>query len=138
MANLCSFEAKIIGKKSNIKKLLNALEQKNHTWIGRGAFDLYVSSEEKLSNGEYATIIIGCCKWSMLGAWVENAESMKKQANGEASDWEWSDLEKGATYYTIFEAVEAFDLDFEAWSEEEGCEFQEHILTTRNNRNTDI
>lgn len=119
MANLCSFEMKVVGKKENIEHFYNALIQEDNIWIGRGAD---ATIEEMTDDGAF---IVGYCKWSILSALVDNAISMRNTPER----WTFTEEEKESlSFATLLEATKLWDLTMEVYSEEPGIGFQEHFL----------
>lgn len=123
MANLCNFLMQIKGKKENMEKFCEALEQKtSEAWIGRGA-RIYVEYEDNLAN------ISGHCKWSVVSALIDNAKSMESQRlNNGKGEWHWDEeMSSVKKFITLFEACEMFNINMEVFSWESGCCFSEHL-----------
>lgn len=118
MANICSFNMKVIGKHEDIEKFYNAMSQNGKIYMGRGA-------AAEISYHDDCAFIDGWCKWSVISALIHNAQSMRT----EPERWHWgngdpSELE----FITIVEATEKWNLVVEVYSEECGCCFQEHYV----------
>lgn len=126
MANLCSFNMVVIGnKKENIDLFHNMMNQNGTTWMGRGAEVSIDNIDEE--EGRYRAELSGWCKWSVEAAMVSNAISMRTHPeiwSGHGKDEHGNDLR----FITLYEACKELDLDMEVYSEEPGCEFQEHYL----------
>lgn len=134
MANVCLFEFKVKGKKENCEAFLDAMQQKNKVYIGRGAIIEYETEE---TDGD--TVVIhgdGECKWSMISAFDANAVSMREQPDEWCFDREniptvtpgSTMLKEGYRFLTLAEATKEFGVTFEGYSEEPGMCFAEHIL----------
>ena len=119
MANLCSFSMKVKGNKSDIEQFYNAMMQNGKIYMGRGA-------EASIDwDGDNVALIDGCCKWSVHSAMVSNAISMRNDPKG----WYWGDVNyEELEFITLFEACQRWNLVMEVYSEESGCEFQEHYI----------
>ena len=120
MANMCSFDMRVRGERANIEKFYNAMMQKGTIYMGRGA-DVQIEFEDD----DYAAIT-GWCKWSVVSAMVDNAESMRSHPE----QWWWGDNvdPKNIEFITLWEACKKWSLDMEVYSEECGCCFQEHYV----------
>lgn len=119
MANVCGFNMCVKGNRSDIEQFYNAMLQKGNIWMGRGA-------EAEISyKDENKAFITGWCKWSILSALIENAVSMRT----EREKWGFGeDDPKDLEFITLFEACQKWNLVMEVYSEESGCEFQEHFV----------
>lgn len=122
MANLCDYDMRIVGKKKNIQKFINALTQTGTIWMGRGA-EANVTYEDTDGNDCVATVF-GYCKWSIVSSLIDNAKSMRKTPE----NWSFGSDDKVLTFITLDEASKIYNVDVEVYSEEPGCEFQEHYL----------
>ena len=118
MANLCSLLMKVRGNKEDIIQFHKALNQEGKIWMGRGAETDLVFEEDG------AAFMQGTCKWSVISALVDNAISMRNEPNL----WAFSDEDKDLEFITLFEACKKWNLIMEVYSEESGCEFQEHFI----------
>ena len=124
MANICDFSMMIRGKKESIEIFKNMMQQVGTVYMGRGAEIDYEDMEE-VENGEYRCQLDGQTKWSVQSSLVDNAISMRTDINR----WSFGDIDKTKlSFVTLFEACEQLELDMECYSEECGCEFQEHYL----------
>ena len=132
MANICDFSMVVKGKKENIEKFINMMEQKGNVWMGRGAMVNRIDIEE-FENGNYRCQIDGETKWSVISSMVDNAISMRT----EPEKWYWGEDKSKLSFVTLYEACEQLELDMEVYSEEPGCEFQEHYLFVDGNLVTD-
>ena len=126
MANLCSFMMVVVGNtEENINLFLDMMNQNGKTWMGRGAEASIDNIEHE--DGKYRAEISGWCKWSVEAAMVDNAISMREHPekwSGHGKDDDGNELR----FITLYEACEELNLDMEVYSEEPGCEFQEHYL----------
>ena len=119
MANICSFSMMVRGEHENIEKFYNAMSQNGNIYMGRGA------EAEIKYNDENCAQIDGWCKWSVQSAMIDNAISMRTEPN----IWAFSTREKEELeFITLLEATERWNLVMEVYSEEPGCEFQEHYV----------
>lgn len=121
MANICTFAMKVSGKKEGIEKFLRALTQEGDVWMGRGA-----CGDEEWDSEDSATFY-GECKWAMGAALVDNALSMAHQKSTGEGHWSWDEESQKREYVTLEQACEMYDVEIEAYSEEPGCCFAEHI-----------
>lgn len=124
MANLCSFSMVVVGKsEENINTFMEWMNQEANTWMGRGAeADIYDIEED---DGTFRAEINGCCKWSIQSSLIDNAISMRTEPNR----WSFGTEENvNLRFVTLYEACKELDLNMEVYSEEPGCEFQEHYL----------
>lgn len=124
MANICSFSMVVRGKESDIETFLDMMQQNGTVYMGRGA-EIYDSEicevDEEISRCD----ISGETKWSILSSLVDDAISMREDVGG----WYFGNVDKTKlTFVTLFEACKQLNLDMECYSEEPGCEFQEHYL----------
>lgn len=122
MANICSFEMRLRGKRTDIESFYNALTQQGDIWMGRGA-----CGDLEFEDNDYACIV-GYCKWSIVSALIDCAISMKKDPNG----WYFGD-HKPSEFITLWEACRKWNLDMEVYSEEGGMGFQEHFICSKGN-----
>ena len=120
MANLCSFSMQIKGSKDGIKRFYEAMTQEKDVWMGRGA-DCYIEFED-----DNTASINGSCKWSIQSALIDNAMSMDYQKKTGEGYWSWDEESQKRDYITLFEACKKYHVNMEVYSEEPGCEFQEH------------
>ena len=121
MANICSFSMCVVGKHDNIEAFYNAMSQNGNIYMGRGA-----EAEIRYEDEEGRAFIDGWCKWSIQSALIDNAVSMRT----EPDIWSFGDgvdVSK-LRFITLYEACEEWNLIVEAYSEECGCEFQEHYI----------
>lgn len=116
MANVCSFLMKIKGNRDDMVDFYMALNQKGKIWMGRGA------NTDFASDGETA-LMSGTCKWSVLSALVDCAVSMRN----EPDKWYHDPDSGGIEYITLWEACRRWNITMEVYSEECGCQFQEHF-----------
>lgn len=124
MANICSFEMVVRGNESNIQTFLDMMQQKGTTYMGRGA-EVYDYDMQEDDNEISRCQISGGTKWSIQSSLIDNAISMRE----DLSAWYFGDIDKTKlTFVTLFEACKQLNLDMECYSEECGCEFQEHYL----------
>lgn len=124
MANICSFEMKIVGEKENVNKFLMALEQKGDLIMGRGA-EITCDNDED-DNERY---IIGWCKWSIYACLIHDAISMREQKKTGEGYWANRDgFIDNHDFITLIEATKIWNLEVEAVSWEGGCEFSEHYV----------
>ena len=78
MANICGFSMRVRGKKDDIEKFHNAMQQKGNVYMGRGSdADIEYEDEDGYSVGW----IQGWCKWSVQSAMIDNAISMRTEPN---------------------------------------------------------
>lgn len=125
MANVCEFEMVVRGDMANIEKFLGALSQKGNVWMGRGAKIV------NRVNGERMVNLDGECKWSIQSSLIDNAESMRRQA--ETGKGHWADLPENTEFLTLFEACEKYGVNMEVYSSEPGMAFQEHLMYENGN-----
>ena len=120
MANICSFDMRVRGKHDDIEKFYNAMMQNGMIYMGRGA-----EAQIEFEEDDYAAIT-GWCKWSVVSAMVDNAISMRTNPE----KWWWGDnIEpKSLEFITLWEACKRWNIIMEVYSEESGCQFQEHYL----------
>lgn len=123
MANICGFSMRVRGKRDDIEKFHNAMQQKGNVYMGRGSdADIEYEDEDDYSIGW----IQGWCKWSVQSAMIDNAISMRTEPN----IWYFGDdVDKSKIeFITLIEACRKYNVDMEVFSEESGCCFQEHIM----------
>lgn len=121
MANICSFVMKVRGEKEGIEQFYKALSQEGKIWMGRGA-------EADISfNDDGAALMSGWCKWSIASALIDNAISMRT----EPERWHHEPGDEELEYITLYEACKRWNLAMEVYSEEGGCQFQEHFVCDR-------
>ena len=107
------------GNRDDIERFYNALIQEGNVYMGRGA-------EAEIQYDGDAAYIDGWCKWSVMSALIDNAISMRTKPEM----WYWGEDVDVAQLelITLFEACRKWNLDMEVYSEEPGCEFQEHYI----------
>ena len=117
MANICNFNMMVRGNREDIKSFYNALVQEGDIYMGRGA-------EAEIEYDGDTALIDGWCKWSIRASLISDAISMRITPERWAwgNDTDASQLE----FITLIEACREWNLDMEVFSEEPGCEFQEH------------
>ena len=120
MANICSFVMKVRGDKNDIEKFCKAIQQEGNIWIGRGA-NIDIDFED-----DDLACLTGDCKWSIQSALIDNAISMRTNpdrwhfgSGRDANEFE---------FITLYEACERWSIVMEVYSEECGCQFQEHFI----------
>ena len=118
MANICNLLIKVRGNKEDIIKFHKALNQEGEVWMGRGA-ETDLTFEE-----DGAAYMFGQCKWSVISSLVDNAISMRTEPNR----WAFAEGDDVKEFITLFEACKRWNLVMEVYSEEPGCEFQEHYI----------
>ena len=93
--------------------------------MGRGA-DAEIDYDDNYDgDGTDRAQIDGWCKWSVSSAMISNAVSMRTEPN----IWAFSQREKDELeFITLTEATKKWNLVVEVYSEEPGCEFQEHYV----------
>ena len=120
MANICSFSMCVKGQHKDIESFYNAMSQNGNIYMGRGA-----EAEIRYEDEESRAFIDGWCKWSIYSAMISNAISMRT----ETEIWSFGDVDPSKLeFVTLMEACERWNLVVEAYSEECGCEFQEHYI----------
>jgi len=125
MANICSFSMVVKGNKENIETFKNMISQEGTVYMGRGAEIDFENMEECDDDDGFRCQLDGQTKWSIQSSLIDNAISMRED-NGR---WSFGDIDKTKlSFVTLFEACEQLNLDMECYSEEPGCEFQEHYL----------
>ena len=124
MANICSVEMKIVGKRPNIELFISALEQKNKVYMGRG---LYITDLE-FDDEAGCAILSGDCKWSIQSALIECAIRMRE--NPSIRLFKEVEDPKELTFLTLDEACGMYNVSVEAFSTEPGCQFSEHYIVT--------
>lgn len=120
MGNICSFTMVVKGKRENINTFDDWMNQRGTTWMGRGA-------ETSISIEENRAVISGWCKNSIEAALVSDAIDMRKHPE----HWSSGGYDRKGNklkYMTLFETCKELGLDMEVYSEEPGCNFQEHFL----------
>lgn len=125
MGNICSFTMVVKGKRENIYIFDDWMNQRGTTWMGRGA-EASIDSIEKV-DGKNRAKISGWCKNSIDSALFNDAIDMRKRPerwSGGGYDHNGYKLK----FVTLYEACKELNLDMEVYSEEPGCEFQEHYL----------
>ena len=123
MANYCNFNMCIVGRRSDIEAFYNAMILKGEIRMGRGA-----EAEIEFDDENHAAIN-GCCKWSVVSAMVEDAETMR--TNPEHWAWDEDINPCDFEFITLFEACLKWNLVVEFYSEESGCTFQEHCVCNK-------
>lgn len=120
MANICSFQMRVRGNKSDIEQFYNAMIQNGAIYMGRGA-----EAEIDWDDDDVA-MIDGWCKWSVSSAMVRNAVDMRTNPSG----WYWGNgvSSEGLEFITLWEACKKWNIVMEVYSEEGGCGFQEHYI----------
>lgn len=118
MANTCDFLMKVRGNRDDIEQFYKALNQNGKIWVGRGA-ETDINFRE-----DGAAFMLGLCKWSVLSSLVDNAILMRT----EPDKWFHKPDEEEHEYITLWEACKKWNLIMEVYSEESGCEFQEHFI----------
>ena len=129
MANLCSFEMIAIGTKENMKKFIDALSQEGPIWMGRGAA-VYVNDDNNaLYTGDNIIVnISGSCKWGLIASLIQDAISMQHQKETSKGIWDNDDgFLDTHEFITLFEACKKWNIQMEAYSEEPGQGFAEHL-----------
>ena len=118
MANICSFVMKVRGNKEDIIQFHKALTQEGKIWMGRGA------DADLTFKDDGAALMGGWCKWSIVSALIDNAISMRT----EPERWHREPGDEEREYITLYEACKRWNLVMEVYSEEGGCQFQEHFV----------
>ena len=121
MANICSFLMKVRGEKGDVEQFHKALNQQGDIWMGRGA------ETDLTFEKDGSAYMSGWCKWSVISALVDNAISMRT----EPETWYHDPNEGEKEYITLFEACKRWNLVMEVYSEEGGCQFQEHFICNK-------
>lgn len=120
MANICGFSMCVKGNHQDIESFYNAMSQNGNIYMGRGA-----EAEIQYEDEESRAFIDGWCKWSICSALISNAISMRT----EPETWHFGDVDVSQLeFITLMEACERWNLIVEVYSEECGCEFQEHYV----------
>lgn len=121
MANMCGFSMLVRGKHEDIEKFYDAISQNGNIYMGRGA-----EAEIEYDDEDGVAQIDGWCKWSVQSALTDNAISMRTKPNM----WYWGDDVDVNTleFITLLEATKKWNLVMEVYSEEPGCQFQEHYV----------
>lgn len=112
MANYCSYTMKVTGEKENVETLIKMMKWEGpfkDNGLGR-IYDIYECDREEIAGGLVSVILDGGCAWSILSAMRE-----LKPSNSQ----------------TIEKASKQLGLVIEAFSEESGCCFQEHVLIVK-------
>jgi hypothetical protein len=108
------------GQHKDIEVFYNAMSQNGNIYMGRGA-----DAEIRYEDEEGRAFIDGWCKWSVESAMITNAISMRT----ETGTWYFGDKDPSQLeFITLMEASERWNLAVEVYSEECGCEFQEHLV----------
>ena len=126
MANLCDFDMRIQGKKGNIRKFCDALQQNGNTWIGRGSEGVISYDDGSAKDDEIVGATFnGWCKWSVQSALIGCALQMRNNPE----KWNFTEEERATLHImTLLEASKQYSLDIEVFSREPGCSFSEHML----------
>lgn len=126
MANICDFSMCVKGNHNDIENFYKAMSQEGNVYMGRGGV-----AEINYEDEENRAFIDGWCKWSIQSAMIANAISMRE----EPDKWFWGENEnkEDFEFITLIEACKKWNLVMEVYSEEPGCEFQEHILIDKGN-----
>lgn len=130
MANICEFEMKIVGSFENMQKFYEALTQENDIWIGRGAGDTDIRYDEN----KQSAIIDGWVPWSIKSALVIAANDMKEEKEiNQLCFYDGIHQKKKIcnNCLTLWEACKLYNIVMEVYSEEEGMQFQQHILCNK-------
>ena len=101
MANVCSFEMLIKGKRQLVLEMLNALTGEGEELVGRG---IETQSIRIIPEG---LEISGSCSWSIYASLVEKEENQK---------------------INLYAACEKYGVNVEIYAEEEGCGIYEHYI----------
>lgn len=109
MANICSFEMKVKGKKEDIEQFCKAMTYEGKIRIGGGA-EFQVSFED-----DNVADLSGYCNWSIRSALIDRCSE-------KIADYE---------YINLFEACKKWSLAMEVYSEECGMAFQEHFVCNK-------
>ncbi len=120
MANLCDYDMRVKGSRKNIEKFINALNQTGNIWMGRGAETNVTYDDE---DTETTASVFGYCKWSIVSALIDNAKSMREHPER----WDCGKNDE-LTFITLDEASKIYNVNVEVYSQEPGCEFEEHYL----------
>jgi len=117
MANVCSFSMALKGDSQGIQAFINAMEQQNGVYMGRGA------EIHEVMFGDGRVVLSGSCKWSVVSAMHSNAVSMRE----EPQMWSFT---RGVPeeLLTFEEACKKYAVSMEVYSSESGIGFQEHYL----------
>ena len=125
MANICSFSMLVNGTHDNIEKFYNAMSQDGDIYMGRGAEAEIKYDDNYDDEGNDRAFIDGWCKWSVQSALHDNAISMRTKPEM----WAFHNTDPSKLeFITFIEASEKWNLEVEVYSEEPGCEFQEHYI----------
>lgn len=120
MANICGFSMCVKGQHEDIEAFYNAMSQNGNIYMGRGA-----DAEIQYEDEENRAFIDGWCKWSIQSALITHAISMRT----EPEIWHFGNVDASQLeFITLVEACEKWNLTVEVYSEECGCEFQEHYV----------
>ena len=125
MANMCSFSMLVVGKHEDIEKFYDAMSQEGNIYMGRGA-EAEIEYEDDYDEGKDRAQIDGWCKWSVQSALTDNAISMRD--NPDMWGWDEGTDTSKLEFITLLEATKKWNLVMEVFSEEPGCEFQEHYI----------
>lgn len=133
MANNCAFLLKAVSKsKENLDRLVKIMNYEDEKgWHLCRIFSADVHDTEEV-NGLYAYTIGGDCAWSVgtcmtEGGYFDNYRSTRGILKC-PSKWKSGGKEKCAEIVvTMPQLCELLDMGVEIWSEEEGCQFQEHM-----------
>lgn len=128
MANLCSYEMKVVGKKENIKEFIKVM-QSNYDYnlmkfdfdrhIGGRVFEVNCNEIQTRNDGLYETYIVGSCAWSVSSCMLDGGSyyNLIKKIHGEKCRSTTLEIES-----------KSLDLDIEVFSTEAGMCFAEHYL----------
>ncbi len=122
MANLCEIDVKIVGRKDDRDKFIDALCRKSTVKIGNGA-EITTDIREET----YSSAFSGYVKWSVLSALYFDAKDMREHPE----NWHHYDINNKngpQQFITLDEASKEYNVDVEIFSEEPAMQFAEHIL----------
>lgn len=129
MANYCSYEMKIKGKKENVDKLIEYLQSdyyyENKELVKCDAdrhfcrvFECHIADDYKEEGYQGYEIVYGSCAWSVFSCMMSGDHTY------------YNDLikYKNNKVTCMTKATKELDLEVEIFSEEPGCCFMEHFL----------
>lgn len=131
MPNICSYQLKITGKtkesvlefaeicKSNYSYDKMELPERHFSRVFEADYDVDTIEE---FNGVYELVISGCCAWSFKACFMDGLHTYYNYILSYYRD--------KARVTNIKRECRRLNLFVEAFSEESGCEFQEHVICT--------
>lgn len=138
MANNCFYMVKVVApSKDKIDEFLSILkyEHPKGLYMCR-MFSCYENREAAVrDDGKWEAVFSGDCAWSLHtcisnnGYWHDIMDSAENGTNHYFCKETIESYKNGSVLH-IGQVCKLLDITTEWWSEEEGCEFQEHLVVT--------